>query len=163
MLVCAEHAANVSAISSAAMVRFMSPSFRAGINSDVHNLIYAISDHSHTIAHTHGIPHTHGTPAHQHTVPGHTHALTVTYGVIKETMPASHSVTLKVYELVSSTWTLRATIAALTADIEDVDLTQWVNGPGAWRLELKGDAAQPNGGRLGCDVVGYALGAIQSS
>ena len=116
--------------------------------------------------HTHDVTvpaRTHSTPNHAHTVPGHTHALTVTYGVIKETYPTSHSVPVKVYELVGSAWTLRGTTAAIVTDTMDLDLTGYVTGPGAWRLEFKSDAGQPNGGRLGCDVAGYALGAIQSS
>lgn len=115
----------------------------------------SIGVHDHTIAHTHT------TPAHAHTVPGHTH--TLVYGVQKEAYPASHSVTLKVYELEAGAWVLRGTIPALIADIEDLDLTAFIGGPGNWRLELKSDAAQPNGGRLGADVSGYVLGAIQSS
>jgi hypothetical protein len=113
--------------------------------------------------HSHGIPHTHTIPNHDHTVAGHTHTLTLAYGVFKEAYPGSHSVTLKVYELVAGSWTLRATVGGLTADIEDVDLTAYITGPGNWRIELKSDAAQPNGGRLGCDVSGYVLGAIQSA
>ena len=109
--------------------------------------------HAHGIAHTHGIPHT-------HTTPDHTHALV--YGVFKETYPVSHSVTLKVYELVTGAWTLRTTTSGLTGDFETVDLTQWIDGPGDWRLELKSAGGQPNGGRLGCDVYGFVLGAIQS-
>lgn len=110
--------------------------------------------------HTHGIPHTHGI-GHDHTVPAHTHGLT--YGVFKEAYPGSHSVTLKVYELEAGAWVLRGTVGGLTADLEEVDLTPYIEGPGNWRLELKSDAAQPNGGRLGCDVSGYVLGAIQSA
>lgn len=111
--------------------------------------------------HSHGIPHTHSTPNHQHTVPGHAHALT--YGVFKEAYPASHSVTLKVYELEDTTWLLRGTIAGLTGDIEELNLTPYIGYSGVWRLELKSDAAQPNGGRLGCDVAGFLLGAIKAA
>lgn len=115
-----------------------------------------------SLNHTHSTPnHAHATPDHQHTVPGHTH--TLVYGVLKETYPVSHSVTLKVYELEAGAWVLRATVGSLTADIEEVDLTAYLTGPGNWRLELKSDAAQPNGGRLGCDISGYVLGAIQSA
>lgn len=106
------------------------------------------------VNHTHGITHDHSTP-------NHTHSLV--YGVFKEAYPVSHSVTLKVYELEAGAWVLRGTIPSLTADIEDIDLTAFLTGPGNWRLELKSDAAQPNGGRLGADISGYVLGAIQSS
>ncbi len=99
--------------------------------------------------------------SHDHTVPAHTHNLT--YGVFKEAYPASHSVTLKVYELVAGVWTLRTTISGLTNDQEDVDLTAWITGPGQWMLTLQSAAAQPNGGRLGAYVSGFVLGAIQSS
>jgi len=95
--------------------------------------------HTHGIAHDHGIAHTHTTPHHDHSIPSHMHGLT--YGVFKEAHPASHSATLRVYELVGSTWTLRATIAGLTADAEDVDLTQWITGAGCWRLDLFSAAA----------------------
>lgn len=104
--------------------------------------------------HSHGIAHTHSTP-------NHTHGLT--YGVFKEAYPASHSVTLKVYELVTGVWTLRTTIAGLADDSEDVELTEWITGPGQWMLTLQSEAAQPNGGRLGAYVSGYVLGAIQSA
>lgn len=104
--------------------------------------------------HSHGIAHTHATP-------NHTHGLT--YGVFKETYPASHDATLKVYELDAGAWTLRATITGLTADSEDIELTSYITGPGQWRLTLQSAAAQPNGGRLGAYLSGYVLGAIQSS
>lgn len=112
--------------------------------------------------HIHGIAHTHSTPNHQHTVPGHTHGLT--YGVYKEAYPASHSVTLKVYNWDDdAAWDLVATISGITTDTSDQDLTAYITGPGIWRLELKSAAAQPNGGRLGCDVSGFVLGALQSA
>ncbi|MEW6223203.1 MAG: hypothetical protein AB1627_01100 [Chloroflexota bacterium] len=111
-------------------------------------------NHLHGMAHTHGIAHTHSTP-------NHTHGLT--YGVYKEAYPASHSVTLKVYELEAGTWTLRGTIPGLVADQEDLDLSTYITGPGQWLLELVSAAAQPNGGRLGAYVSGYVLGAIQSA
>jgi hypothetical protein len=111
--------------------------------------------------HSHGMTHTHSTPNHQHTVSGHTHALT--YGVFKETYPASHSVTLTIYELEAGAWVLRGTIAGLTNDIEELDLLPYINGSGLWRLTLKSAGGQPNGGRLGCDVAGHVLGAIQSA
>jgi hypothetical protein len=98
---------------------------------------------------------------HTHSTPNHTHGLA--YGVFKEAYPAGHSVTVKVYELEDDTWNLVATLPALAGDIEDVDLSAYIVGPGNWRLSLKSDAAQPNGGRLGADVSGYVLGAIQSA
>lgn len=111
--------------------------------------------------HSHGMAHTHSTPNHQHTTPTHTHGLT--YGVYKEAYPASHSVTLKVYEWDDdATWTLVATVSGITEDVSDQDLSAYITGAGVWRLELKSAAAQPNGGRLGCDVGGYVLGAIQA-
>lgn len=119
------------------------------------------TNHYHGMGHTHGIPHTHSTPNHAHDVPGHTHALV--YGVYKEAMPASHSVTLKVYEWDDdSTWNLVATVSGITDDVSDQDLSAYITGAGIWRLELKSATAQPNGGRLGCDVAGYVLGAIQA-
>jgi hypothetical protein len=111
--------------------------------------------------HTHDIPHTHATPAHQHDINGHTHALT--YGTFEETFPASHSVTLRVYERVGAAWTLRGTLAGLTADLVDVDLTAVIDGPGDWRLTVQSEAAQPNGGRLGCDLYGLVWVAVQSA
>lgn len=113
------------------------------------------SDHTHTIG-----GHTHTTPNHQHTVPGHTHSLTA--AATKEAYPASHSVTLKVYELVDTTWALRGTIAGLTNDVEDIDLTPYIVGPGRWRIVLQSAAAQPNGGRIGAHLSGFLYGAILS-
>lgn len=118
--------------------------------------------HSHTVTiagHTHDISHTHTTPNHQHTTPGHTHALT--YGVFKETYPASHNVTLTLSERVAGVWTVLGTVTGLTDDIEEVSLAEWVDGPGQYRITLQSAAAQPQGGRLGCDIGGYAIGAIQ--
>ena len=113
------------------------------------------SGHTHTVGnHTHGI-------THDHTTPNHGHGLT--YGTFEETYPASHSVTLKVYERVDTTWTLRGTFEGLTDDLEDVELTAVMTNPGDWRLTAQSEAAQPNGGRLGCDVFGAITGAIQSA
>lgn len=112
-------------------------------------------------SHTHPIPHTHSTPSHQHTVPGHTHSLTA--ASTKEAYPASHSVEIKVYELVGSTWTLRGTVSGLVGDVEDLDLTAYVTGPGRWRITLQSAGGQPQGGRLGAHLSGYVLGAIQSA
>jgi hypothetical protein len=111
-------------------------------------------NHSHSMLHSHGIAHSHSTPDHAHSL---------TYGVYKETMPASHSVTLKVYYWDDdAAWDLVTTISGITDDVSDQDLTLYITGAGVWRLELKSAAAQPNGGRLGCDVAGFVLGAIQS-
>jgi hypothetical protein len=112
-----------------------------------------IAQHSHTIAHDHGIAHT-------HTTPDHTHGLT--YGTFEEAMPASHSVTLRVYERVGSTWTLRGTFSGLTDDLVDVDLTAVMVSSGDWRLTVQSEAAQPNGGRLGCDLYGLVWVNVQS-
>jgi hypothetical protein len=114
-----------------------------------------------TDPHHHTNPHTHSTPAHQHDINGHTHALT--YGTFEEAYPGSHSVTLKVYERVGGSWTLRGTFTGLTGDLEDVDLTAVMTGPGDWRLTVQSEAGQPQGGRLGCDVYGALTGAIQSA
>jgi hypothetical protein len=89
---------------------------------------------------------------HDHTTPNHTHGLA--YGTYEESYPASHSVKVKVYQRVSSTWTLVYTSASQTADLVDLDLTSAITGPGDWRLEVLSDAAQPNGGRLGLDLFG---------
>jgi hypothetical protein len=127
------------------------------------NTLYS-GGHQHT-AGTNGTSHSHDVTiaGHTHTVAGHTHALTLVYGVLKETMPASHSVTLGVYRRDGSAWTLIVSIPGLTDDIHELNLTQYVDGPGLWRLSLKSDAGQPNGGRLGCDVAGAVLGAIKSA
>jgi len=89
---------------------------------------------------------------HAHSVPAHTHNLT--YGTYEEAYPASHSVKVKTYELVAGVWTLRNTSAALTTDQASIDLTSIITGAGDWRFEILSDAAQPNGGRLGCDLYG---------
>jgi hypothetical protein len=114
--------------------------------------IRTIDNHSHTIAHTHDV--TIGN--HTHTTPAHTHALT--YGTFEEAMPASHSVTVKTYKRAAGVWTLVNTSAAITTDLADLDLTAVITGPGDWRIQVQSDAAQPNGGRLGCDVYGSISG-----
>lgn len=106
--------------------------------------------------HSHPIPHTHNV-----TIAAHTHGLT--YGTFEEAYPVSHSVTLRVYERVGGSWTLRGTFAGLTADLVDVDLTAVMTGPGDWRLTVQSEAAQPNGGRLGCDLYGLVWVAVQSA
>lgn len=118
-------------------------------------------EHTHGIAHTHTVTigsHTHGI-AHTHSTPAHAHGLT--YGVFKEAMPASHSVELRVYKWSGTVWTLLDTITGLTDDVEDVDLTGSITGPGKFKIALISAAAQPNGGRLGVDVAGHVVCAIQ--
>lgn len=102
--------------------------------------------------HSHPIPHTHSTPSHQHTVPTHSHALT--YGTFEEAYPVSHSVSVATYKRSGGAWTLMNTVSGLTADLEDLDLTAVITGPGDWRIQVQSAAAQPNGGRLGCDLYG---------
>jgi predicted GH43/DUF377 family glycosyl hydrolase len=102
-----------------------------------------------------------GSHGHNVTIPSHTHGLT--YGVFKEAFPATHSVEVRVYEWTGSAWSLLTTITGLTDDVEEVDLTQWLDGPGKYRLSIKSASGQPQGGRLGCDVGGYVLGAIKSA
>jgi hypothetical protein len=98
--------------------------------------------------------------AHDHTTPAHAHGLT--YGVFKEAFPASFSVELRVYSWSGSAWVqVGSTITGLTDLVEDVDLSTYITGPGKYRLSLKSAAAQPNGGRLGCDLAGHIVGAIQ--
>lgn len=115
------------------------------------------SDHSHSVTvpdHSHGIAHTHSTPAHAHGL---------TYGVFKEPMPASWSVELRLYSWSGTAWTLVASITSgLTSQIEDVDLSDYILTPGKYRISLKSAAGQPNDGRLGCDIAGHVVGAIQA-
>ncbi len=98
---------------------------------------------------------------HSHSTPNHSHGLA--YGTYEEAFPASHSVTLRTYRRDGTAWTLVSTIAGLTDDLEDVDLTAVLDGPGDWRLELLSAGGQPNGGRLGAELYGSVLGAIQSA
>jgi lysophospholipase L1-like esterase len=99
---------------------------------------------------------------HTHSTPNHTHTLTA--AASKEAYPASHSVNLTVYKLVTGAWVQQgATITGITADAPDIDLSAYVTGAGRWRIVLQSAAAQPNGGRLGAHLSGYVLGAIQSS
>lgn len=116
------------------------------VGSGAISAVTDVTDHDHTITHTHT------TPAHDHTVPTHTHALT--YGTFEETYPVSHSVTVSTYQRVLGAWTLMDTQAGLTDDLVDLDLTDVITGPGDWRIEVVSAAAQPNGGRLGCDLFG---------
>lgn len=103
-------------------------------------LIEDIDPHTHTIAHT-------------HSTPNHTHDLT--YGTFEETYPSSHSVRVRVYKRESNAWTLVYTSGVVDQDLQDVNLTDIINSAGDWRIAVQSDAAQPNGGRLGCDVYGY--------
>ncbi len=104
--------------------------------------------------HQHGIAHTHSTPAHGHGL---------TFGVEKESLPASHDVNLGIYRLDGTTWTLVVSISGLTDDQESLVVSQWVDGPGVWRFSLQSAAGQPNNGRLGVDLAGQAVGAIRSA
>lgn len=108
-----------------------------------------------------GLAHDHDIGSHTHTVPGHTHGLV--FGIQKESYPGSHSVTLKVYELVDTTFTLRGTVSGLVLDREILDLLPYVTGAGQWMLTIQSAAAQPNGGRLFAHVSGHAIGAMQSA
>jgi hypothetical protein len=120
------------------------------------------TEHDHGMSHTHTTPsHTHTTPNHDHTVPGHTHAMT--YGTFEESFPASHSVTVKTYKLIGSTWTLQDTVSGLTLNNETVDLTGVIDGPGDWRIQVQSAAAQPNNGRLGVDMYGNITAVIGGS
>jgi hypothetical protein len=103
-------------------------------------------------AHQHTLIHTHSTPAHAHDL---------SYGVYKEALPASHSVTLTVFQWDGSAWVLVTTIGGLTGMVEDIDLTDHIVDPGKYRISLQSAGGQPNGGRLGCDAAGYVVGAIQ--
>ncbi|HET7070152.1 MAG TPA: hypothetical protein VFI40_04965 [Nocardioides sp.] len=107
---------------------------------------------------------------HDHTTPNHTHGLT--YGTYEEAFPASHSVTLTVYKRIAGAWVSQHTTTGITDDLADVDLTTVITGPGDWKITLQSEAAQPNGGRLGCDLFGSitavmggpsVLGAIEEA
>lgn len=109
--------------------------------------------------HSHPIPHTHTTPSHTHTTPDHSHAIAahghaLTYGTFEETYPTSHSVSLILYKRIDDAWSLIHTTSGLTADLQAVDWTAYLTGPGDWRIEAISAAAQPNGGRLGLDLFG---------
>jgi hypothetical protein len=125
-----------------------------GLDGGIQSFVKDISDHSHTIAHTHNIPHTHTTPAHTHPL---------TYGTYEETFPVSHSVDVRTYKRVLGAWVLQDTQSGITADLADIDLTGVITGPGDWRIEAQSAAAQPNGGRLGCDIYGSILAVIGGS
>lgn len=112
--------------------------------------------HSHTIAHTHSTPsHTHDVPDHAHSVPGHVHDLV--YGTFEETFPTSFNVKVRVYRRSGSTFSLIDTIEGLTQVLCDIDLTDVITGQGDWRIEVQSSPAQPNNGRLGCDLFGLLL------
>jgi len=123
----------------------------------------ALVTHNESPEHSHDVTigtHTH-TIAHTHTTPNHTHGLT--YGVFKETYPVSHNVTLRVARYDAGTgWDELAIITGLTDDVEDVDLTDYITGPGVYRITLRSTTAQPQGGRLGANLAGYVVGMIQT-
>lgn len=113
-----------------------------------HSHEVTIGGHTHTIAHTHDIdPHTHG----------------LTYGVFKEPIPSGFSYNLRILTWSGSSWDQVALITALTGEIEEIDVTEHVTGPGLWRFSIDGTDGSPNGGRLGADVSVAVLGAIQSA
>jgi hypothetical protein len=68
-----------------------------------------------------------------------------------------------VYERSGSTWTAVVSLSGLTDDLEEVDLSSYVDGPGSWRLEIQSAASQPNNGRLAVSVSGQVIGAIKSA
>lgn len=103
-------------------------------------------------AHTHGITHTHSTPNHTHSVAGHTHSLV--YGTFEETYPASHDAFLNVYKREGGSWVIQRTYDHLTDDLEDIDISAVITGPGDYRLAIASHTGQPNSGRLGCDIYG---------
>jgi len=121
--------------------------------------------HHHGQAHTHVVTigtHGHSTPDHQHTVPGHSHSLTP--ASTKEAYPASHNVTLKVYNWDDdAAWDLVATISGITEDVVNEDLILYITGPGQWDVRLQSAGGQPNGGRIGAHLMGFLVGAIQSA
>lgn len=107
--------------------------------------------HTHGMAHTHGIPHT-------HTTPDHVHGLT--YGTFEETYPTSHEVFMNLYHLEDGVWVFKHTFGNLTRDLEDVDLTDWLSGPGDWRMAIASAPGTPNNGRLAADVYGSLIAII---
>jgi hypothetical protein len=118
------------------------------------------SAHDHTVAdHGHGMAHTHSTP-------NHTHDLV--YGIFKETLPGNVNVRLRVFRKptdLSEAWR-QVHETTLTKQEQSLDLADVLGdsdlGPGLWRLAFDSTAGQPNGGRLGVTVSGYALGTIAS-
>ena len=121
-----------------------------------HTHTVTIAAHTHTVtiaAHTHGMDHTHTVPA-----------LDLNYGMFEETLPASWSVTPKLYSVDSGgSLTLVHTFTAITDKVHELDLTAYAETAGDWMVELQSDAAQPNNGRLVADVYGAATGAISSA
>lgn len=133
------------------------------LETDAGNDLYTTNNGAYS--HTHAVTiagHTHTVTiaAHTHTTPDHTHS--ISYGVYKEAYPASHSVDLKLYQY-SAGWNLIHTFSALTTDQPEVDMTDYLTSTGKWRIDLISEAAQPNSGRLGCDVSGFVLGAVQGA
>lgn len=99
---------------------------------------------------------------HHHSTPDHTHGLTA--AASKEAYPPSHSVALKVYELVSGIWTqVGSPISGITDDAPDLDLTAYITGPGRWRIVLQSATGQPHAGRIGAHLSGFALISVQSA
>ena len=116
-----------------------------------------------SVGHDHGIAHSHTTPAHQHTVPTHTHGLV--YGIFAEAMPASIDVVMGVYhkEGPGEPWSLMGSVSGIDEEEMSVDLlTTFQMSPGIWKVTLQSAPGQPNGGRLGVDIAGAIIGAIQS-
>lgn len=135
---------------------FMYVNLETEIQADVHTYS-ADGSHSHTVAiggHTHSIAHTHDVPAHVHGLD---------YGIFEEAMPAAIDAVVGVYKRNGASWDLVASISGLTDEVEDVDLTPWVDSAGSWRLAIESAPGAPQGGRLAVSVAGSIEGAIQSA
>jgi hypothetical protein len=126
-----------------------------------HTHSVTIASHTHsTPAHTHP-GHTHDVDDHDHNIPGHTHDLD--YGMFKETMPASHDVTLTLYKRLSRKWVEIATVTGLTDDEEEIDLTSYFEDDpgGQYKISLQSEIGEPNDGRLGADLVLMVLAGME--
>ena len=110
-------------------------------------------------AHTHSVT----VPAHDHSVTVSPHSHTLDFTLSSEPFPVTHDVNMGVYKRVGASWVLQVTVSGLTDEIEDVMLSQYVTGPGQWRLTIQNVAGQPQGGRLSADVYGEVTGAIRSA
>lgn len=82
-------------------------------------------------------------------------------GVTWEAMPATHSVDVQLWQDGVHVAAADTTIDGQDLDV-DIDLSDWVNGPGKYKLVLQSEVGQPQGGRLAADISGHVLGTIDS-
>lgn len=120
-----------------------------------------ISSHYHALSHDHTV--TIGSHQHSVTVGPHSHDLE--FGIFKEPMPGSIDVNVGIWrkDFGGGAWALEGSVSGLDETEVWLDLSQWVDRSGLWRLTFQSAAGAPQGGRLTVDVAHDSWGAIKSA